>query len=427
MFKAFEKYSQLKDFKQLIAPSIELALKGFPVTELQASRLNKHQSSMKKHNTKMPIFVKEGGWKKGDLLIQTDLAATLQRIHDHGEAGFYEGPVADKIVAEMKAGKGIISHQDLKDYDAVWRKPMEGKYKDYSIISMPPPSSGGIALLQLLEMVEPYPLKSWGFQSTATVHLMTEAERRVYADRAIHLADADFYPVPKESLLNPDYLKERMKSFDESHATSSDSVVAGIFNTPKESEQTTHFSIVDHQGNAVSVTTTINSGFGSKTVVAGAGFLLNNEMDDFSAKPGVPNFYGLIGAEANAIEPGKRMLSSMTPTIVEKNNELFMVVGTPGGSTIITSVFQTILNAIEFDMTASQAVNAKRFHHQWKPDTLQFEEGTFSKEQLEALKNLGHEFKSRDKIGRVEAIIRNEDCSLDAAADIRGDDHAEGW
>ncbi len=427
MFKAFEKYSQLKDFKLLIAPSIELAKKGFRVTELQAKRLNKYQDLMIKHNTTMPVFVKKGGWKKGDLLVQKDLAQTLQQIHDHGEAGFYEGEIADKIVAEMKAGNGIISHQDLKNYNAIWRKPIQGDYKNYSIIAMPPPSSGGIALLQLLEMVEPYPIKSWGFQSTKVVHLMAEAERRVYADRATHLGDADFYPVPVASLLDEDYLKNRMNNFDESQVSSSDSVVAGKFTMPKESDQTTHFSIVDTEGNAVSLTTTINAWFGSKTVVSGAGFFLNNEMDDFSAKPGVSNFYGLIGAEANAIEPGKRMLSSMTPTIVEKDDQLFMIVGTPGGATIITSVFQTILNAIEFDMTASEAVNAKRFHHQWKPDLLQFEKETFSPEKLESLKELGHQFKIKDEIGRVEAIIRKEDGTLDAAADIRGDDHAEGW
>ncbi|MEM9823821.1 MAG: gamma-glutamyltransferase, partial [Bacteroidota bacterium] len=372
------------------------------------------------------VFVKDNPWKAGDLLVQKDLAQTLQLIHDKGEAGFYEGPVADKIVAEMKAGGGIISHQDLKDYDAKWRTPMIGDYKAYQVISMPPPSSGGIALLQLLELVEPYPLAEMGFQSVPAVHLMCEAERRVYADRATHLGDNDFYPVPMNQLLNADYLKGRMDNFDEQMATPSDSILAGNF-IPKESEETTHYSIIDNEGNAVSVTTTINSGYGSKTVVTGAGFILNNEMDDFSAKPGVPNFYGLVGNEANAIEPGKRMLSSMTPSILLKDGELYMVVGTPGGSTIITSVFQTILNVIEFGMDVGDAVNANRFHHQWLPDAIICEEGTFDADQSAQLKALKHDIKERKSIGRVEAIVRQKDGTWKGGADRRGDDHAEGW
>ena len=426
MVKAFDRFSKLKNFQKLVAPSVALANNGFVVTEQQADRFNSFQERFKKFNTHTPVFIKTNSWKAGDVLIQKDLGNTLQKIHDNGEMGFYAGEVANKIVAEMEAGGGIITQEDLLKYDAKWRIPLKGNYKDYTIISMPPPSSGGIALLQLLEMVEPFPLTKMGFQSPETVHLIVESERRVYADRAKHLGDMDFYPVPVDSLLNGNYLAQRMKDFDPKNASVSDSIYAGNFNL-KESEETTHFSIVDAEGNAVSVTTTINSGYGAKTVVNGAGFFLNNEMDDFSVKPGVPNFYGLVGAAANAIHPEKRMLSSMTPSILLKDNQLFMVVGTPGGSTIITSVFQTILNVVEFGMSAGEAVSARRFHHQWLPDAIQYEEGTFNQEQMEIMEKLGHQLKERGAIGRVEAIVITPDGKLDGGADPRGDDHAEGW
>ncbi|MEM1323264.1 MAG: gamma-glutamyltransferase [Bacteroidota bacterium] len=426
MFKIFDRYSQLKDFPKLINPAIRLAADGFPVTEQQAKRLNRFEEGFRKYNSTLPVFVKEGGWKAGDLLQQPDLARTLERIRDKGEAGFYEGEVADKIVAEMKAGGGIMTLEDLKKYDAVWRAPVQSQYKGFEIISMPPPSSGGIALTQLLEIAEEYPLRDWGFHSLQAVHLMTEAERRVYADRATHLGDADFYPVPQAQLLDPAYLLTRMEDYTPTQATPSDSILAGNF-VPQESEETTHFSIVDAAGNAVSITTTINSGYGSKTNVTGAGFILNNEMDDFSAKPGIPNFYGLIGAEANAIRPEKRMLSSMTPTIVAKDGQLYMVVGTPGGSTIITSVFQCILNVVEFGMDMSASVAAPRFHHQWKPDALQYEAETFSPALLDSLQAKGHALKERGSIGRVDAILVQPDGKLEGGADPRGDDHAEGF
>ena len=414
-------------FKELVLPSVALAEQGFAITQMEADRLEDFKERFIKYNTFTPVFIKEATWKKGDLLQQKELGWTMKQIAEQGREGFYAGPVAEKIVAEMKAGGGIISLEDLKNYKAAWRDPVLSEYKGYDIISMPPPSSGGIALTQLLQMVEPYALKEKGFHSPATVHLMAEAERRVYADRAKHLGDSDFYPVPKDNLLAADYLTSRMEDFNPNQVTSSDSIIAGVFTVPKESEQTTHFSIIDTEGNAVSITTTINSGYGSKTVVNGAGFILNNEMDDFSSKPGTPNFYGLLGAEANAIEPGKRMLSSMTPTIVEKEDQLFMVVGTPGGSTIITSVFQTILNVIEFDMGMAEAVSTKRFHHQWKPDKLQFEKGTFDATQQAALSKLGHEFRERNGIGKVDAILVLPDGRLEGGADPRGDDHAEGF
>lgn len=430
MVKAFEKFSQLKDWKKLVKPSWDLAKNGILLTEREANGLNRKQDLFKKINTTMPVFVKENGeWKKGEKLVQSDLARTYELIHDKGRAGFYEGEVADKLVAEMKAGNGIITHEDLLKYQAQWRTPIVSKYKDYEIISMPPPSSGGIALLQMLEMVKDFPLKEWGFHNPKTIHVMVEAERRAYADRAKHLGDPDFYDVPVEALLDKNYLKDRMTSFNPDAATSSDSVSAGVFHNLKESDQTTHFSIIDADGNAVSVTTTLNTGYGSKVVVAGAGFFLNNEMDDLSAKTGVPNVFGLIGEEANKIEPGKRMLSSMTPTIATKNGKLNMVIGTPGGSTIITSVYQVFLNVSEFGMGMSEAVNAPRFHHQWVPDNIFIETDAFDAETTTALKKLGHKIKVRGsgKIGRFDGILVLPDGKLEGGADIRGDDSAEGF
>jgi gamma-glutamyltranspeptidase/glutathione hydrolase len=319
----------------------------------------------------------------------------------------------------------LISKEDLKNYQAQWRQPLVGNYKQYKVITMPPPSSGGIALLQLLSSVEEYPLKRYGFNSDSSMQVMIEAERRVYADRATHLGDPDFYKVPQKYLTNPSYSKYRMSTFNWAKATLSSDIKAGI--VPKESEETTHFSIVDRDGNAVAITTTLNGGFGSMVFVKGAGFLLNNEMDDFSVKPGTPNMFGLLGGEANSIQPGKRMLSSMTPTILEKNGDLFMVVGTPGGSTIITSVFQTILNTIEFDMGMQSAVNAKRFHHQWLPDEVVVEKGGMDSLVRTKLEQKGYKFRERKAIGRVDAILKTQWGYYEGGADSRGDDTKLGW
>ncbi len=426
MAEAYEKFGTLP-WEKLLDPAIDLAEKGFQLTAREAGALNGNQEAFRKYNTIVPEFVmNEKGWQEGDIIKYKDLAATLQLIKTKGKDGFYKGITAKNIVEEMRRGNGIISLEDLENYQATWRIPLIGQYKGYRIITMPPPSSGGVALLQLLKSIEPYAIGEMGYGTAASIHLMTEAERRVYADRATHLGDPDFWDVPVDQLIDADYNAKRMADYHPDSATLSADISAGQA-ALVESTETTHFSIVDKYGNAVAVTTTLNGGFGSKVFVAGSGFLLNNEMDDFSIKPGVPNYYGLIGGEANAIAPGKRMLSSMTPTIVEKDGKLLMLAGTPGGSTIITSVFQTILNVIEYGMNMEQAVNAKRVHHQWKPDTLFIETNALDSLTILTLKSMGHQISDRGRIGRVDAILVRKDNRLEAGADERGDDTAAGF
>lgn len=410
--------------QQLIEPAIELAEKGFAISAAEARSLNGLQADLKKYNTVAPVFVKTAPWQAGDTLVQTELAQTLRRIQSNGAAGFYEGETAQLMVAEMNRGNGIISLNDLKAYRAIWRTPHTFNYKDYEVVSMPPPSSGGLLLHQMLKMIEPHPMQQWGFLSPQAVQLMTEAERRAYADRAQYMGDPDFYNVPVTAITSKNYLENRMKDFEPGKAGSSQAVQAGVL--PKESEETTHISIIDAQGNAVAVTTTLNNSYGSKTVVGGAGFLLNDEMDDFSAKPGVPNMYGAVGGEANAIEPGKRMLSSMTPTLVLKDGKPFLVVGTPGGTTIPTSVFQTIVNVIDFNMSTEDAVNKPKFHHQWLPDVIDVEK-SFPADVRQALQKMGYTIKERTAIGRTEVIKVLPDGRFEAVADNRGDDSAAGF
>lgn len=421
--EAHHKYGKLP-WHELVQPAIDLARNGFLLTEKEADGLNNIQEDLKKYNTQLPEHLLRL-WKAGDSIRHKDLANTLERIRDAGRDGFYSGVIAGLLLDEMKRGGGIISQEDLRNYSAVWRKPISTNYKGYKVISMPPPSSGGILLFQMLQAVEPFPIAKWGFNSAQTTHLIIEAQRRSYADRAFWLGDPDFQDIPVNQLIAPDYVRKRMSDFNETKATPSVDIREG--NPTIESEETTHLSVVDAQGNAVAVTTTLNGGYGSRVVVAGAGFLLNNEMDDFSVKPGVPNLYGAIGGEANKIEPGKRMLSSMTPTILEKDGKLFLVVGTPGGTTIITSVFQTILNVIEHGMTMQEAVSAPRFHSQWAPDLVFNEPGAFTTSDSLKLVKMGHSFKSRGRYGAVDAIRLLKDNKLEGGADPRGDDKASGY
>ena len=417
------KYAKLP-FKKLIEPAILLAEKGFAITENEAKSLNDNRDDFIRLNTVTPIFVKDNPWKAGDTLTQKDLANTLKRIRDFGLKGFYEGQTATSIINEMKRGKGIITYEDLKNYKAKERTPVVFAYKDHTIITMPLPSSGGIILQQMLEMIEKRNIASMKFQSAQSVQLMTEVERRAFADRAKFLGDPDCVKVPVKTLVSKQYLAMRMKNYEPGKAGNSNDIKAGKINS--ESEETTHLSVVDNEGNAVSVTTTLNDSYGSKTVVSGAGFILNDEMDDFSIKPGVPNLFGAIGAKANAIAPGKRMLSSMTPTIVLKNNTPFLILGTPGGTTIPTSVFQTIVNIIDFKLSTDDAINKPKFHHQWLPDQIEVEKD-FPADVRDELIKMGYKIHKRGEIGRTEVIKILPNKKMEAVGDNRGDDDAEGY
>lgn len=419
-YLAHEKYGKMP-MEKLIAPAVQLAEKGFVITELEAENLNESKALFEQVNTNPPLFVRDQAWKEGDTLIQKDLAKTLKRIAENGEKEFYEGETAQLIVDEMNSGEGLITLEDLKSYKPVERQPRSFSYKGYRVETMDLPSSGGLMLEMMLKMLSPYDLKEMGFQSPEAINHIVEVERRAYADRADYMGDPDFVEVPVDKLLEEAYLKSRMEAFEPGEAGNSDHIKPGI----TEGEETTHLSILDQYGNAVAVTTTLNTNYGSGVVVEGAGFLLNNEMDDFSAKPGVPNEYGLLGTEANKIEPDKRPVSSMMPTIILKDDKPFMIVGTPGGSTIITSVLQSVLNVMEFDLSAEEAVNKPKFHHQWQPDVIYVEED-FDENIREELKKMGYKLEKREAIGRTEMILVR-DGEIHSAADKRGDDSAAGF
>jgi gamma-glutamyltranspeptidase/glutathione hydrolase len=420
---SYLKYARLP-FRKLILPAIELADKGFAITAAEAADLNDNQKDFILYNSIPPVFIKAGGWKAGDTLVQKDLARTLKRIRDSGAKGFYEGETATLIVEEMQRSRGLINYADLANYTAKERTPAVFSYKnDYTLITMPLPASGGILLPQMLRMVEDQDLKKYGFETLKSVHLMTEVERLAYADRAKYLGDPDYYKVPAKTLISYPYLYGRMEKYNPDSAGNSEIIKAGLIH---ESEETTHFDTYDRDGNCVSITTTLNGGYGCRTVVGGAGFFLNNEMDDFSIKPGFPNMYGAVGGEANAIAPGKRMLSSMSPTIVLFKDKPFLVLGTPGGTTITTSVFQTLIDIIEFDMSVSDAVNKPKFHHQWLPDTLYVENG-FPPDLIPKLRTMGYSVEIREPIGRTDVIRIFPNGEIEAVADHRGDDDAEGY
>lgn len=419
MFYTHRKFGKLP-MSVLIQPAIDLAQKGFAITEREANLLNETREDFLKHNSHPTAFTKEIPWKKGDILVQKELAKTLKLIQKQGEKAFYEGKNAQLLVSEMKRGNGIISLEDLKNYKTKERKALEFNYKNHEIVSMPLPSSGGILLAQMLKMSSFENLENFRQNSPEAVQVMVEAERRAFADRAEFMGDPDFIEDKTQMLISEEYLKNRWKNFSFEKATPS-AEVGKIIAQPKESTETTHISIIDKFGNAVAVTTTLNGLYGSKVVVKGGGYFLNNEMDDFSVKPGVPNMFGAVGGEANKIEPNKRMLSSMTPTIVLKNGKPYIVVGTPGGTTIPTSVYQSIVNVIDFKMTPSSAVNSAKFHHQWLPEVV-FVEKNFSENTIKNLEQKNYKFEKRGGIGRTEMIVIDEKGNATAVADSRGDD-----
>lgn len=418
--------------ERLLRPSINLAKNGFDLSDYEAERFNKNKERLSKHAETKRIFTRDDRkWKAGDFFYQSDLAETLERIVKNGRDGFYKGKTADLIVEEMKNVGGWITHKDLENYKSLYRDPIEGSFKNYDILSMGPPSSGGILLIHMLNMFDEIMKKSeslsidLSYNSIDYIHILTEIERRAYADRAEHLADADFWDVPEGMLLSKDYAKERVSSIDLSKATLSSDISHGN-SYIDQSEETTHYSIVDKEGNAVSVTTTINSGYGNGITITGAGFLMNNEMDDFSSKPGEPNMFGLLGNEANAIEPKKRPLSSMTPTIVLKDGQPFLILGTPGGSTIITTVLQNLLNVVIHGMDIREAVSSPRVHSQWMPDMVFHEQRGLSKRLIKKLTARGHEVKLRGNIGEANGIMI-DDQGFWGGPDSRGENTAIGY
>ena len=423
IFEVYEKFGSLP-IETIFQPAIDLANKGVIVTTKQSDKIKSHIKYFKLVNKEKILFQEE--INVGDTLRFPNLANTLDRIMKKGKDEFYKGETARKLVDFIKDNNGIISLKDLELYEAVWRDPVEFEYDNLKVISMSPPSSGGICLEQIMKMIEPYDINDLAHNSLDYIKILVEAERRSFADRSYYLGDPDFVSIPKEQLVGKEYLLERMSNFSFDSPTPSNEISYGNVEI-LESDETTHYSIVDQFGNAIAVTTTLNGSYGSQLYCSELGFFLNNEMDDFSSKPGSPNMFGLIGGSANKIEPQKRMLSSMTPTIVEKENKLFMTLGSPGGSRIITSVLQTILNVHEFNMSMNRAVNSARFHHQWMPDTIKIEQNSFNSKLIQELKLFGYNIDYKDPIGIVDGILVKPNGILEAGADKRGDDTAVGF
>lgn len=428
MIKAIERYGRLP-LEAVMIPAIKLAREGYHLSWKQAQELNGHVRSFKQYEGSKKYFTKPGGepFKEGDLFIQQDLANTLERIARFGREGFYSGQTAEMIVEEMERHNGLISYRDLRNYESKWRTPVQVTFRGYELNIMPPPSSGSIAIAQMLNMLNSYNLKQLGFNSADYIHLLTEAMRRAFADRAYFLGDPDFVDVPQKKLISEQYNNDRMQSFSWEQAGSSTEIGHGPVPGFSESSQTTHFSIVDDDGNAVAVTTTLNGSFGNHISVTGAGFLLNNEMDDFTAHPDEPNMFGLIQGKGNAIEPEKRMLSSMSPAIVTKDGSVRMVLGAGGGPRIITAILQNFLNISVFGMNAQQALSAPRFHHQWLPDKLYYEPFGITKDTRQKLQQKGHQLSEFESIGRSHIIYVDEKGKRHGAADPRAKGYVAGY
>lgn len=427
MWEMYQKLQPNLPFQELLSPAIELAENGFRISQDEADRLNTYRDAFLRNNSFVDMpFIKREQWERGDLLVQKKLASTLHKIAAEGAAGFYNGENAEALVEKVTEKNGVLSLNDLSDYKAIWREPIEVSFKQYNVFSMPPPSSGGITLAQILKMMEPFSLDSNSMHTSYNMHLFVEASKRAFADRAVYLGDPDFVSVPILELLNNDYLIGKMKGYSPEQASQVEPTLSGNVKVDKEHFETTHFSITDADGNAIAITTTLNGNFGSKVWVPNGGYFLNNQMDDFSIMPGVSNQFGLIGGDANAIAPGKRMLSSMAPTIIEKDGAFFMSLGSPGGPTIISSVAQVFLNVSEFGMVLADAVAIGRVHHQWTPNEIWIERNRISENIVSELELKGHSTRMVERMGSVNAIVRHPSGSFEGAADPRDESHAEG-
>jgi len=424
MYQLHQRHGKLP-WADLLQPAIDLARGGWALTEKEARMLNHYRSLLNEVNAGDCYLCGTTDVQPGDTLFNEAIAQVLERIRDQGADGFYRGETAAQMTAFMAAKGGLISQEDLANYRAIWREPLHGQYKGMDVYSMGPPSSGGVLLLQLLQLLTPYPLAAWGPDDPRTIHLLVEAERRAYADRSLYLGDPAFVDVPVARLLDSSYLADRMRDFSPKTASRSTDIAPGLGPQP-ESDETTHYIVVDAQRNVMSATTSLNLAYGSKVIVPGLGFLLNNTIDDFSLAPGIPNSFGLLGSEANAVAPGKRMLSSMTPTLVCRDGAFLAAIGSPGGSTIPTTVLQVFLNHFEFGMTAYEAVARERYHHQWMPDHIRVERGALSRRTHRSLRKKGHVLQESSPYGRAACVLQDAAGRLEGGADPRGDDAVAG-